>query len=75
MELAGRSTVRFFRKHPTFDVRLRLGMTPVSLALHGLIDRVPALRRWIDDGAQRAGLRTHALVPISLPHRHQGGTP
>jgi GT2 family glycosyltransferase len=59
MELAGRSTVRFFRKHPTFDVRLRLGMTPVSLALHDLIDRIPALRRWIDDGAKAPGfLRT-----------------
>jgi GT2 family glycosyltransferase len=55
MELAGRSTVRFFRKHPTFDVRLRLGMTPVSLALHDVVDRVPALRRWIDDGAKDPG--------------------
>ncbi len=59
MELAGRSTVRFFRKHPTFDVRLRLGMTPVSLAMHDLIDRIPPLRRWIDDGAKAPGfLRT-----------------
>jgi GT2 family glycosyltransferase len=55
MELAGRSTVRFFRKHPTFDVRLRLGMTPISLALHDLIDRIPSLRRRIDDGAKAPG--------------------
>jgi glycosyltransferase involved in cell wall biosynthesis len=55
MELAGRSTVRFFRKHPTFDVRVRLGMTPVSLALHGVVDRIPGLRRWIDDGAKAPG--------------------
>jgi GT2 family glycosyltransferase len=55
MELAGRSTVRFFRKHPTFDVRLRLGMTPLSLALHDVVDRVPPLRRWIDDGAKAPG--------------------
>jgi GT2 family glycosyltransferase len=55
MELAGRSTVRFFRKHPTFDVRLRLGMTPVSLALHDVVDRVPALRRWIEGGARTPG--------------------
>jgi GT2 family glycosyltransferase len=55
MELAGRSTVRFFRKHPTFAVRLRLGMTPVSLALHDFVERVPPLRRWIDDGAQAPG--------------------
>jgi GT2 family glycosyltransferase len=59
MELAGRSTVRFFRKHPTFDVRLRLGMTPVSLWMHDAIDRIPGLRRRIDDGAKVPGfLRT-----------------
>ena len=56
MELAGRSTVRFFRKHPSFAVQLRLGMTPLSLALHDLVERVPALRSWIDGGAQTPGL-------------------
>ncbi|HTJ28688.1 MAG TPA: glycosyltransferase [Candidatus Limnocylindria bacterium] len=54
-ELAGRSTVRFYRKHPAFDVQLRLGMTPLSLALHGLIDRTPALKAWIENGAARPG--------------------
>ncbi len=43
MELAGRSTVRFYRKHPDFLVKVRLGMTPVSLGLHGIIRRLPAL--------------------------------
>ena len=55
MELAGRSTVRFYRKHPTFDVQLRLGMTPVSLALHDLIDRIPGARSWLDAGARKPG--------------------
>ena len=55
MELAGRSTVRFYRKHPTFDVQLRLGMTPVSLALHDLIDRIPGVRSWLDAGARNPG--------------------
>jgi GT2 family glycosyltransferase len=55
MELAGRSTVRFFRKHPTFDVRLRLGMTPVSLALHSAIDRIPGARDWLENGAKSPG--------------------
>jgi GT2 family glycosyltransferase len=55
MELAGRSTVRFFRKHPTFAVRLRLGMTPPSLWMHDLIDRLPALHKWIDEGAKAPG--------------------
>jgi len=43
MKLAGRSTVRFFRKHSTLAVRARLGMTPVSLALHGVIAGRPKL--------------------------------
>ena len=55
MELAGRSTVRFFRKHPSVDVRLRLGMTPPSLWAHALIERVPKLRAWIEDGARSPG--------------------
>lgn len=54
-ELAGRSTVRFFRKHPAWDVRLRLGMTPVSLVLHDVVDRVAPLRGWIENGAHRPG--------------------
>ncbi|HEY0615615.1 MAG TPA: glycosyltransferase family 2 protein, partial [Candidatus Elarobacter sp.] len=55
-ELAGKSTVRFFRKHPAWDVKLRLGMTPVSLALHDLIERMPPLKGWIEGGASRPGL-------------------
>jgi len=55
MELAGRSTVRFFRKHPSFDVQLRLGMTPVSLWAHALVDRMPKLRGWIESGARSPG--------------------
>ena len=54
-ELAGRSTVRFFRKHPNWDVRLRLGMTPVSLALHSVVDRTAPLKTWIERGAGRPG--------------------
>nr|MDQ2681426.1 glycosyltransferase [Candidatus Eremiobacteraeota bacterium] len=41
MKLAGRSTVRFYRKHPDFAVKANLGMTSVSLGLHGLLTRVP----------------------------------
>jgi GT2 family glycosyltransferase len=55
MELAGRSTVRFFRKHPSNDVRLRLGMSPPSLWAHALVERVPKLRSWIEDGARSPG--------------------
>jgi glycosyltransferase involved in cell wall biosynthesis len=55
-ELAGKSTVRFYRKHPAFDVQLRLGMTPVSLALHRVVDSVPALKSWIEGNASKPGL-------------------
>jgi glycosyltransferase involved in cell wall biosynthesis len=55
-ELAGKSTVRFYRKHPAWDVQLRLGMTPVSLALHGAVERVPAVKTWIESGARKPGL-------------------
>jgi len=51
MELAGRSTVRFYRKHPTFAVQARLGMTPLSLALHAVVRRRPALLRSIERAA------------------------
>ncbi|MEO7038434.1 MAG: glycosyltransferase [Candidatus Elarobacter sp.] len=54
-ELAGKSTVRFYRKHPAWDVQLRLGMTPVSLKLHDLVDAVPTLKNWIEAGARKPG--------------------
>jgi len=52
MKLAGRSTVRFYRKHPDFAVKLNLGMTPVSLGLHSVLTHVPALLGFFD---RRAG--------------------
>ncbi len=51
MKLAGRSTVRFYRKHPNFDVQMNLGMTPISLGLHGLLTRMPALLGYFDQRA------------------------
>ncbi len=54
MKLAGRSTARFFRKHPDFAVRLNLGMTPVSLGLHGALSRVPGVIGWLDRRADRS---------------------
>ena len=56
MELAGRSTVRFWRKHPTFGVKAKLGMTSLSLALHDVVDRTAPLKAWIERGATGGGL-------------------
>lgn len=43
MELAGRSTVRFHEKHPSFTVELRLGMTPISRVAQRLLQKSPRL--------------------------------
>ncbi len=57
MKLAGRSTVRFYRKHSSPVVRLRLGMTPLSLALHSVVAKNPELLRRLDrTGSQHPGL-------------------
>jgi len=54
MRLAGRSTVRFYRKHPDFAVQLNLGMTPVSLGLHSVLERVPGLLNFFDARSGRS---------------------
>ncbi len=56
MELAGKSTVRFYRKHPTLGVAAKLGMTPLSLVLHGAVERAPVLKSWIERNAAKRGL-------------------
>lgn len=50
-ELAGVSTVRFYRKHPDLAVMANLGMTPVSLALHSLLRVAAPVRRAIERAA------------------------
>lgn len=54
MKLAGRSTVRFYRKHPDFTVQLNLGMTPVSLGLHSMLTSMPALLGFFDARAAKS---------------------
>lgn len=48
MKLAGRSTVRFYRKHPDFAVMANLGMTPLSLGLHSALSKLPWLLGYFD---------------------------
>jgi glycosyltransferase involved in cell wall biosynthesis len=54
MKLAGRSTARFYRKHPDFAVQLNLGMTPVSLGLHSLLTNMPAVLGYFDARADQS---------------------
>jgi len=56
MRLAGRSTARFFRKHPDLAVRLNLGMTPLSLGLHSLLTRLPVVLGYLDSRSDRSRL-------------------
>ena len=51
MMLAGRSTVRFYRKHPDLAVKVNLGMTPISLGLHTVLTRAPLLLGYLDRNA------------------------
>ncbi len=71
-ELAGRSTVRFYRKHPDFAVQLNLGMTPISLGLHSVLERTPGLLAFFDarSAAFKVCARPRATVLLCL--RRQG---
>lgn len=62
MRLAGRSTARFYRKHPDFEVMLKLGMTPLSLGAHSLLTRMPHLLGFIDGWAGRSRLARELLL-------------
>ena len=62
MELAGRSTVRFFQKHPSLEVKTRLGMTPLSLVLHGALGAVPGALRGLEALASRGPGFSRELV-------------
>jgi GT2 family glycosyltransferase len=62
MRLAGRSTARFYRKHPEFEVKLKLGMTPLSLGAHSLLTRMPLLLGYIDRRAERSRLARDLLL-------------
>ncbi len=54
MTLAGRSTVRFYRKHPHFAVMANLGMTPISLGLHAALTKCPWILGFFDRRASRS---------------------
>ncbi len=64
MELAGVSTVHFYRKHRDPAVMVNLGMTPVSLALHSMLDAATPLRRAIE----RAGASTESPRKNTWPY-------
>jgi GT2 family glycosyltransferase len=62
MRLAGRSTARFYRKHPRPEVMLRLGMTPFSMGAHSLLTRLPGLLHLLDRAAAHSRLARELLL-------------
>jgi GT2 family glycosyltransferase len=56
MRLAGRSTARFYAKHPRLEVMLKLGMTPLSLWMHSLLTAVPGVLGYLDQRAEGSRL-------------------
>ncbi|MGA2759121.1 MAG: glycosyltransferase [Candidatus Cybelea sp.] len=62
MRLAGRSTARFYRKHPHAAVMLNLGMTPFSLWAHSALTRFPLLLGAIDRSAAHSRIARELLL-------------
>jgi glycosyltransferase involved in cell wall biosynthesis len=62
MRLAGRSTARFYRKHPQLEVMVKLGMTPLSLGAHSLLTRFPHLLGLVDRRAGRSRLARELVL-------------
>ncbi len=62
MRLAGRSTVRFYRKHPHVEVMLKLGMTPLSLGVHSLLTGLPHALGYLDRRAGRSRFARELLL-------------
>jgi glycosyltransferase involved in cell wall biosynthesis len=62
MRLAGRSTARFYRKHPHVNVMFNLGMTPLSLWSHSALTRMPLLLGAIARSAERSRLAREFLL-------------
>lgn len=62
MFLAGKSTVRFYRKHRDLRIPLIMGMNPISLGLHAVIKNGGWLHRSLERWAQRSKLGREILL-------------
>jgi GT2 family glycosyltransferase len=61
MRLAGRSAVRFYRKHPELGVMLNLGLTPAWRGLHSLLSGAPLLVGFLDARASSSRFAKRVL--------------
>jgi len=65
MRLAGISTVRFFRKHNDWDIRLKLGMTPLSLGIHSMLSPQGTVMRYCRKNKDRVHLCREIVLQYS----------
>lgn len=69
MYLAGKSTVRFYRKHGDLRIPLRMGMNPISLLVHALMPKGGFLYRLLEKWARSS----HLGREILLQHHYVSG--
>ena len=62
MFLAGKSTVRFYRKHRDIRIPLIMGMNPLSLAVHALLDKSPWLLNLLKNFSESSKLGRDILL-------------
>ncbi len=62
MFLAGRSTVRFYRKHKDYRIALKLGMNPLALAWHSLMPRDGWLYRKLESRIGEPGIPREIIL-------------
>ncbi len=69
MRLAGRSTVRFFRKHRDWRIALIMGWNPLSILLHSLLPLDGVVMRFLISRVDRS----HLAREIVLQHHYVSG--
>jgi GT2 family glycosyltransferase len=62
MYLAGKSTVRFYRKHRDLRIPLIMGMNPLSLGVHFVLDKSTWLRGRLEKWARGSRLGKEVLL-------------
>ncbi|MBV8198858.1 MAG: glycosyltransferase family 2 protein [Candidatus Eremiobacteraeota bacterium] len=62
MRLAGRSAARFYRKHRDFEVKLKLGLTPLSLGAHSVLSHLPLLLGYLERRAATSRLARDVVL-------------
>ncbi|PIS31792.1 hypothetical protein COT42_00155 [Candidatus Saganbacteria bacterium CG08_land_8_20_14_0_20_45_16] len=57
----GKSAAVFYRRHPNMQIKLFVGMNPLAMGLHSLIQRLPKLLKFIEVKAEKSDFARHIL--------------